>query len=82
MGCSENHPMALLVQRIEELQGRHWTIEFRWCYREGNEVVNWLAIDALGQESGLKLLDEPPRLLKPILDNDLDPGRRQRWVFV
>lgn len=79
-GCASSHPLSSLIQRIYKLKAKEWILCLKWCYREANYAANWFAVDALVQSSVLELHDDPPVLLKPILESDLGQSGHMRWV--
>ncbi|CAL1384434.1 unnamed protein product [Linum trigynum] len=56
---------------IRRLLGQDWVVQLAHTYREGNRVADWLSKHSLIYPFDTYELDEPPRDLKKILQEDL-----------
>lgn len=79
-GCTLDHPLAPVVQKIREKMRVGWEVKLMQCFREGNSVANWLATTTLYASQEDQRLDEPSKDMSHILQRDLVSKGLVRWV--
>ncbi|XP_061357647.1 DExH-box ATP-dependent RNA helicase DExH6-like isoform X2 [Gastrolobium bilobum] len=74
-------PCDSVIQSIHELMRENWTVRISHCYREGNQVADWLANYAHSTEPGVHVLDVPPPECIKYLTEDIAGLFRNRVVL-
>uniref|UniRef100_A0A2C9V942 Uncharacterized protein n=1 Tax=Manihot esculenta TaxID=3983 RepID=A0A2C9V942_MANES len=59
-----------LLARIKELLNRDWIVKFQYVFREANLVADSVAKMSNPNHRGVRLLDNCPPVLRPILEED------------